>query len=249
MGRIHSIESFGTVDGPGIRLVIFFQGCPLRCLYCHNPDSWDKRGGKEMSVNELLNEYDRNKSFYKNGGLTATGGEPLYQLDFLSELFVEAKKRDIHTCLDTSAGCFDYKNINKYNKLLENTDLVLLDIKHSNDIDHKNLVGIDLNLPLKFLKLLDENSIKVIIRHVLVPSISDTKEHFINLGKLLSSYSNIYGVDVLPYHKMGIDKYNKLNIKYKLDDIRNANLDEAKKAQDIIIDSYIKNRAKYMKNE
>jgi len=248
LGRIHSIESFGTVDGPGIRFVVFFQGCPLRCLYCHNPDSWDVGGGEEKSVDEILNEYERNKSFYKNGGLTVTGGEPLYQLNFLSELFVEAKKRNIHTCLDTSAGSFDILNQDKYNLLLKNTDLVLLDIKHSNNEAHKSLVGMDLKRPLQFLSLLDKNSIKVIIRHVLVPTITDKNEHFEKLGEILAPYSNIYGFDVLAYHKMGIEKYIKLNIDYKLSNIRDANQDEAKKAQIIIKDSYIKNHKKFMSN-
>lgn len=212
MGYIHSIESFGTVDGPGIRFVVFFQGCPLRCLYCHNPDSWKKNAGTEMSVDEILSQYERNIEFYKNGGLTATGGEPLYQLDFLTELFVEAKKRGIHTCLDTSAGCFDTNNLSKYDKLLDNTDLVLLDIKHSDSQSHLKLTGIPSNKPLEFLRLLDSKYIQVIIRHVLVPNITDTIEHFEKLGKLLSPFTNIYGVDVLPYHNMGEAKYKKLRV-------------------------------------
>ncbi len=247
MGRIHSIESFGTVDGPGIRFVVFFQGCPLRCKYCHNPDSWNPKIGKEVSAEELLDEYERNKEFYKNGGLTATGGEPLFQLDFLTELFVKAKDRGISTCLDTSAGCFDINHKEKYDLLLDNTDLVLLDIKHSDDLKHKDLVGIGLSRPLEFLKLLDEKNIKVLIRHVLVPTITDNEEHFKELGKLLSPFNNIYGVDVLPYHNMGIRKYEELNMKYPLMDIPNASSTEAKKAQQIIINSYLKNKKKIKK--
>ncbi|MGD1822306.1 MAG: pyruvate formate-lyase-activating protein [Pleomorphochaeta sp.] len=249
MGKIHSIESFGTVDGPGIRFVIFFQGCPLRCKYCHNPDSWKTNAGKEMSVKTLLDEYERNKEFYKNGGITATGGEPLYQLEFLTKLFTEAKKRNIHTCLDTSAGCFDYKNKEKYNDLLLNTDLVLLDIKHSNEKAHKDLVGINMDRPLQFLKELDKNRIKVIIRHVLVPTISDSEDHLIMLGKILSPFSNIYGIDVLPYHKMGIKKYEELNISYPLLNIENATATQASEAKKIIIDSYYENRKMFKRDK
>ena len=247
MGRIHSIESFGTVDGPGIRFVVFFQGCPLRCKYCHNPDSWNPKIGKEVSADALLDEYERNKEFYKNGGLTATGGEPLFQLEFLTELFVKAKQRGISTCLDTSAGCFDVNNKEKYDTLLKNTDLVLLDIKHSDDLSHKDLVGIGLSRPLEFLKLLDQKSIKVIIRHVLVPTITDNENHFIQLGKLLSPFNNIYGVDVLPYHNMGIKKYEELNIKYPLTDVPNASSEDAQKAKKIIINSYLKNKKEFIK--
>lgn len=247
MGKIHSIETFGTVDGPGIRYVIFFQGCPLRCIYCHNPDSWNLNGGFEKSVDEILDDYEKNRDFYKNGGITATGGEPLFQIDFLTKLFVKAKKRGIHTCLDTSGGSFDFKNEKKYKELIDNTDLVLLDIKHSNNILHKRIVGIDLQKPIKFLDFLNRNYVKVIIRHVLVPKLSDDENHFIELGKLLAPYSNIYGVDVLPYHKMGIEKYKELNINYKLENTREANIVEAKNAKSIIIKSYLNEREKYIK--
>ncbi|MCY1152398.1 MAG: pyruvate formate-lyase-activating protein [Pleomorphochaeta sp.] len=244
MGYIHSIETFGTVDGPGIRFVVFLQGCPLRCLYCHNPDSWKKNAGTEMTVDEILNQYERNIDFYKNGGLTATGGEPLFQLDFLTKLFVEAKKRGIHTCLDTSAGCFDENNLEKYDLLLENTDLVLLDIKHSDSKEHQKLTGIPSNKPIEFLKLLDSKNIQVIIRHVLVPTITEDKDHFEKLGEILSPFDNIYGVDVLPYHNMGESKYEQLNIPYPLKGLRNANITEARNARNLIVNSYLKHRLK-----
>lgn len=247
MGRIHSIETFGTVDGPGIRFVIFFQGCPLRCKYCHNPDTWNPTLGKEISVEELLDEYDRNKEFYKNGGLTATGGEPLLQLEFLTELFVKAKERGISTCLDTSAGCYMPNQSEKYNTLLENTDLVLLDIKHSNDLEHKELVGIGIDRSLEFLKLLDKKNINVIIRHVMVPTITDSDSHFEKMGEILAPFKNIYGVDVLPYHNMGIKKYEELNIKYPLLGIENASAKDAKRAKQIIINSYKKHRKNLFK--
>ena len=242
MGYIHSIESFGTVDGPGIRLVIFFQGCPLRCLYCHNPDSWKKNSGKQMSVEEILYIYERNKDFYKNGGITASGGEPLYQLEFLTKLFVEAKKRNIHTCLDTSAGTNCEKDESKYIELLNNTDLVLLDIKHSSAEGHKKLTGVDSNKAINFLSLLNKMYINVIIRHVLVPNITDSKQHFIKLGEILSPFNNIIGIDVLPYHSMGEDKYNQLKINYPLKGTKDVSLKEAKDARSIIVNSYLKNK-------
>lgn len=242
MGYIHSIESFGTVDGPGIRLVIFFQGCPLRCLYCHNPDSWKKNSGKQMSVEEILYIYERNKDFYKNGGITASGGEPLYQLEFLTKLFVEAKKRNIHTCLDTSAGTYCEKDESKYIELLNNTDLVLLDIKHSSAEGHKKLTGVDSNKAINFLSLLNKMYINVIIRHVLVPNITDSKQHFIKLGEILSPFNNIIGIDVLPYHSMGEDKYNQLKINYPLKGTKDVSLKEAKDARSIIVNSYLKNK-------
>ena len=138
-GNIHSVETFGTVDGPGIRTVIFMQGCPMRCKYCHNPDTWQISDNKKMSVDEILNKYDSIKEFLKNGGITVSGGEPLLQIDFLIELFKKAKEKNIHTALDTSGILFD--NSNKYDELIKYTDLVLLDIKHINDDEHKKLTG------------------------------------------------------------------------------------------------------------
>lgn len=242
MGYIHSIESFGTVDGPGIRLVVFFQGCPLRCLYCHNPDSWKKNAGNQMTVEEILNIYERNRDFYINGGITVSGGEPLYQLEFLTQLFIEAKKRGIHTCLDTSAGTYFEEDEKKYIELLNNTDLVLLDIKHSSTEGHKKLTGIESSRALNFLKLLNKMYINVIIRHVMVPNITDSEQHFIKLGEILAPYNNIIGIDVLPYHSMGEEKYNHLHINYPLKGTKNVSLKQAKNARSIIVNSYLKNK-------
>ena len=174
-GRIHSVESFGTVDGPGIRMVIFFQGCPMRCLYCHNPDSWDMRGGIEMTVEELLEQFERNRPFYRNGGITASGGEPLAQITFLSSLFEEAKKREIHTCLDTSGGVYKKERREEFERLFQVTDLVLLDIKHSDAKGHKELTALEQMPVLEFAGALEMAQIPLIIRHVIVPGITDSE--------------------------------------------------------------------------
>ncbi|MFQ9985284.1 MAG: 4Fe-4S cluster-binding domain-containing protein, partial [Lachnospiraceae bacterium] len=157
-GRIHSIETFGTVDGPGLRFVVFTQGCSMRCLYCHNPDTWAMQGGTVMSVDELLEKYEVNRSFYRNGGLTVTGGEPMLQLDFVTELFVEARRRDIHTCLDTSGICFkrDPEYLKKVDRLLAATNLVMLDIKHIEESRHRELTRHSNTPVLQFAIYLDE---------------------------------------------------------------------------------------------
>ena len=172
-GIIHSTESCGTVDGPGVRFVVFFKGCPMRCAYCHNPDTWSMEGGTEMTVDELLKEYETKKFFYKSGGITATGGEPMVQIDFLTELFTEAHKRGIHTCLDTSGVTFrpdDPANLMKVDKLLEVTDLVMLDIKHINPQEHLKLCKQPNDNILAFAKYLDKKGIQMWIRHVVATS-------------------------------------------------------------------------------
>ena len=234
-GRIHSIESFGTVDGPGVRFVIFFQGCPMRCQYCHNPDTWEMSGGTLMTVQELLTQYERNKSFYKNGGITATGGEPLMQLKFLTELFAEAKKRGIHTCLDTSGIVYRDSRKDEFEKLFEVTDLVLLDIKHSLPEEHKSLTGQKQEPVLDFAHALEKNGVSVIVRHVAVPGITDTKEELETLGHLIGRWKNLKGLEVLPYHTMGLNKYKELGISYPLEGVPQMEQTEAKKARSVIL--------------
>lgn len=169
MGKIHSMESFGTVDGPGVRFVVFFEGCPMRCLYCHNPDTWHLEDGQEMSAEEILSRMERNRSFYRTGGITATGGEPMLQIDFLTELFAGAKERGIHTCLDTSGimfpGCGgtseeERERLKKVERLLSVTDLVMLDIKHMDAEEHRKLTGQDNEKILAFARYLDEKQIR-----------------------------------------------------------------------------------------
>ncbi len=240
-GNIHSLESCGTVDGPGIRFVVFTQGCPMRCQYCHNPDTWAIEENKKISVKEILDEYDGVKEFLRNGGLTVTGGEPLLQLDFVTELFKQAKEKNIHTALDTSGILFNRKNTKKIDELLKYTDLVLLDIKHIDDIEHKKLTGISNMNILDFAKYLSEKNMPVWIRHVVVPQITYNEKYLKELGKFLSTLKNIKALDILPYHNMAIPKYENLGIDYPLKDIPPLTKEEAIKARDIVLNAMRKN--------
>lgn len=234
-GRIHSIESFGTVDGPGIRLVVFMQGCPMRCIYCHNPDTWLIDGGKSVSAEEIILEYEKYKEFLKNGGITVTGGEPLMQIEFVTEVFRLAKEKNIHTCLDTSGIAFTSDNTEKFDSLMKYTDLVLLDIKHINSSVHKKLTGFANENILSFARYLTEKEIPVWIRHVVVPEYTDREDDLISLGKFLSSMKNLKALDVLPYHDMGIAKYEKLGIDYPLKNVPPLSKENAVKARDTIM--------------
>lgn len=241
MGKIHSVETFGTVDGPGIRYVVFFQGCPMRCKFCHNPDTWNKKLGTETTSQQIIDNYMRNKAFYKNGGITATGGEPLFQLPFLIELFTKAKENKIHTCLDTS-GCIPLnENIEMFEKLSKITDLIMLDIKHSDFKGYKELTGSSLQFPLDFLKFMNDKEVEIQIRHVLVPNITLKIKQLENLGKIIAPYKMIKSLDVLPYHKMGISKYEQLGIPYPLKNIEETKKEEVEYAKKIIISSIKKN--------
>lgn len=235
-GKIHSIESFGTVDGPGIRLVVFFQGCPMRCQYCHNPDTWDSNDGTLMNVEEILELYEKNKPFYRKGGITATGGEPMLQLDFLLKLFTTAKERGIHTCLDTSGIVFHEGNRQKVDHLMSVTDLVLLDMKHADSEKHRALTGHTNERVLSFLSYLNNRQTPVWIRHVLVPGLTDDRESLLELGHALAPYGCIKVLDVLPYHTMGKAKYQEMNLKYPLGDTPEATEEQAREARSIIIE-------------
>lgn len=250
-GYIHSIETFGTVDGPGIRYVVFTQGCPMRCLYCHNPDTWKTGAGTEMDTDEILADYERYRAFLKNGGLTVTGGEPLIQIDFVTELFEKAKKKQIHTCLDTSGITFHKENpdcIKKMDRLIKVTDLVMLDIKHIDPKCHKKLTGQSNEGIKDFLAYLDQNGITIWIRHVVVPGITDKEEWLTKLGYFLGNFHNIKALDVLPYHDMGKVKYEQLHIDYPLKDVSPLPKEEAIKARDIIL-SGMKSRLRELKKK
>ena len=218
-GYIHSTESFGTVDGPGIRFVIFMQGCPLRCKYCHNPDTWETRQGTAMTSDELIAMYLKNKAFYKNGGITVTGGEPLLQTEFLIELFTKAKEKGIHTCLDTSGITYSKNSEDKLTALMKLTDLVMLDIKHIDDDKHKELTGLSNKNVLAFAEFIDKMNVDICIRHVVVEGITDEKEDLINLGKFIGKLKHLRYLDVLPYHTMGVNKYRDLGIAYPLEGV------------------------------
>ena len=237
-GFIHSTESFGTVDGPGVRFVIFLQGCPMRCKYCHNPDTWKMHSGSVRSAQSLIQEFQRNAAFYAKGGITVTGGEALMQIDFLLELFSLAKKNGIHTCLDTSGityhpGETSYRK--KLDKLMTLTDLVMLDIKHIDPVGHKELTGHDNGRILAFARYLAEKNVPVWIRHVVVPGITDDPEQLTRLGEFISSLPNVKALDVLPYHVLGVSKYKELNIPYPLEGVEPATQAQAKEAKQIIL--------------
>ena len=242
-GFVHSTESFGTVDGPGVRFVIFLQGCPMRCQYCHNPDTWKMNSGAVRSPQSLIQEYERNRAFYSTGGITVTGGEALMQIDFLLELFRLAKQKKIHTCLDTSGityrpGQSSYNE--KLDALMELTDLVMLDIKHIDPEAHKTLTGHDNAGILDFARYLDQKQIPVWIRHVVVPGITDDPVFLTRLGEFLGTLTNVKALDVLPYHIMGVSKYKELDIPYPLQGVAPATQNQAKLAKQIILKAYWK---------
>ena len=216
--RIHSTESLGTVDGPGIRFVIFMQGCPLKCKYCHNRDTWDVNGGKVINVPRLMKRILHEEPYFRssNGGVTVSGGEPLLQAEFLIELFTELKKHNIHTCLDT-AGSLPITPV--IEKLLSLTDLVLLDIKHIDEQKCIELTGASNNHELEFAKYLSKHNIPVWIRQVVIPGYTDGKDYLTKTKEFIDSLSNVEKVEVLPYHDLGKFKWEKLGIDYPFKDM------------------------------
>lgn len=238
-GYIHSRESFGTVDGPGIRYVLFMQGCPMRCLYCHNPDTWDMRGGEEVEPREIIDEVMKNRAFYSKGGITVTGGEPLMQTEFVCELFKLAKDRGIHTCLDTSGVTYSPTNgeyLTRLSELLSYTDLVLLDIKHIDSEAHKALTGRGNENILLFARYLETLGIPVWVRHVVVEGYTDSEESLRSLGRFIGGLKNLRALDVLPYHTMGKDKYRELGIEYPLEGVPALDRSRAEWARAVILE-------------
>lgn len=242
LGNIHSIESCGTVDGPGIRFVVFVQGCPMRCKYCHNPDSWSTETNQQMSVSEILEKYDGVKEFVKSGGLTVTGGEPLMQIDFVTELFKAAKAKNIHTALDTSGILFNKGNTAKIDELLKYTDLVLLDIKHINNEEHIKLTGLPNTNILEFAQYLSQKKLPMWVRHVVVPEITYNEKYLRELGEFIGKLRNVKALDVLPYHDMAIPKYENLGINYPLKDVKPLTKKEALKARGFILEGIKRSR-------
>lgn len=238
-GFVHSIESFGSVDGPGIRFLIFLQGCPMRCQFCHNPDSWKTGVGEEWSTNDLLDKAERFRGYWGDkGGITVSGGEALLQIDFLLELFEKAKQRGINTCLDTSAQLFTRKGIffEKFERLMQVTDTILLDIKHIDEEEHRKLTKhSNINI-LDCARYLSEIHKAVWIRHVLIPGITDREDYLMQLRDFLKTLDNIQRIDVLPYHTMGINKYEKLGIDYPLKEVRPPTQERVENAKRILND-------------
>lgn len=221
LGNIHSIETCGTVDGPGIRYIVFTQGCLLRCQYCHNADTWELGTGKQMTVDEIIQDLESYRPFMEasGGGITVSGGEPLLQIPFVTELFKACKEKGIHTTIDSSGGNFSTRPeyLEQLDELLKYTDLILVDLKHIDREQHKRLTGKYNDHILKFANYLNEKNVPVWIRHVLVPEITDVDEYLDELGQFIGTLSNVQKVEVLPYHKLGEYKWEALNLKYPLE--------------------------------
>lgn len=237
IGYVHSLESFGLVDGPGVRFVVFLKGCPMRCKYCHNPDTWAQPGGNPWTADDLFQKVYRYHRYWgEQGGITVSGGEPLLQMEFLTEFFRIAKKHNIHTALDTSGQPFskDEEFLQKFDKLLVYTDLVLLDLKLMDESGHKKLTGHTNSNILQMAEYLSEKEIPVWIRHVLVPSYTDDEKDLNQMARFVTSLHNVERVEILPYHTMGKQKWEKLGICYPLDGVRTPTEEEVDRASEIL---------------
>ena len=236
-GRIHSLESFGAVDGPGIRYLIFLKGCNMRCQYCHNVDTWNPDTDNLQTADELLDKAERFRSYWgKEGGITVSGGEALLQIDFLIDLFKKAHERNINTNLDTSAQPFTREEpfFSKFNELLKYTDLVMLDIKHIDDEVHKKLTGHTNQNILDCARYLSEQGIPMWIRHVLVPGITDDDEYLKKPREFIDSLDTVKKVEVLPYHTLGAYKWKELGIPYKLEGVEPPTKERIENAKKIL---------------
>ena len=236
-GKIHSLESFGSVDGPGVRFLIFLQGCPMRCRYCHNADTWRTDTDNLMTADELLDRAQRYRSYWgKNGGVTVSGGEPLMQIDFLLELAKKAKQRGISLCVDTSGQPFSRKEpfFSKFRELARLVDLFIVDIKHIDSGEHRRLTGHSNENILDMLRFLSEHGNPVWIRQVLVPGITDDDDFLRRTRAFIDTLSNVQRVEVLPYHSLGAYKWKALGLDYTLDDVQPPSAERVKNAEKIL---------------
>lgn len=236
-GRIHSTESFGAADGPGVRFIIFLKGCRMRCRYCHNPDTWDMNGSEEATADELLKKALRYKTYWgKDGGITVSGGEPLLQIDFLLDLFKKAKALGINTVIDTAGNPFTREEpfFSKFRELMEYTDMLLLDIKEMDPARHKDITGFDNENILDMARYLSEIDKPVWIRHVLVPGLSDFDEDLAALGRFIGTLGNVKKAEILPYHTLGKFKWENLGIPYTLEDVSPPTDERVKNAEKLI---------------
>lgn len=227
-GRIHSIESMGLVDGPGIRTVVFFQGCRIRCAYCHNPDTWGLKKGTEVTCTELLNKIIRFKPYFKrsNGGVTFSGGDPLMQPEFLLNMLKACKENGINTALDTAGF-----GLGEYDEILKYTDIVLLDIKNEDEKGYNTLCKASMKDFEKFKEALNKSDARVWVRHVVVPEITDSIEHIKKMKTIIKTIKNVDKIELLPYHTLGVDKYKKLNLDYPLEGVEPMDKEKLKKLQ------------------
>ncbi len=235
IANVHSIETFGTVDGPGVRYILFLRGCPLRCKYCHNPDTWKMSNDRLMSVDEVINDIKKYLVFIKSGGVTVSGGEPLLQIDFLIELFKKLKNMHIHTCVDTSGITYNKngKN-NKIEALIKYTDLVLLDLKHIDNKKHIEITKKSNENILAFAQFLDQHHIPMWIRHVLVPGLTTDEKDLKRLKDFINTLSNVKKVEVIPYHTLGVYKYEGLGIEYPLKGVKPPSKKQIEIAKNIL---------------
>ena len=236
-GKIHSVESFGSVDGPGVRYIVFLQGCHMRCKYCHNPETWAMEGGEELTAQEVFDKAYRYRNYWKkNGGITVSGGEALLQIDFVTELFGYAKEKGVHTTLDTSGSIYGEEpaTVEKFEKLMEVTDLVMLDIKEMDEEKHKKLTGRSNKNILAMADKMNEMGKEMWIRHVLVPGLTDGKEDMKALRKKLDEWTNVSRVEILPYHTLGLFKWENLGIPYSLEGVPVPTEEQVKDAEEIL---------------
>ena len=231
-GYIHSIETMGLVDGPGIRVVVFMQGCPLRCLFCHNPETWNKKSDNKMTSKEIVDEVRKYRPYIeKDGGVTFSGGEPLLQTEYLLEMLEMSKKAGFHTCIDTSGTGYNKEYLDE---VLKYTDLVILDIKSIDPVGYKEMTGKEIDEFNYFVEILNKSNNKVWIRQVIVPNINDNEEYILKLKKYIKKIKNIEKKELLPYHSMGIEKYKKLNLKYRLLDTPDMDKEKCKKLEELL---------------
>ena len=236
-GRIHSVESFGSADGPGVRYIVFLKGCNMRCQYCHNPDTWAKDGGELMTPEEVLKKALRYKTYCKEkGGITVSGGEALLQIDFVTELFRLAKEKGVNTCLDTSGNPFSLEEPfkSKFDELMKYTDLFMLDIKHIDDAAHRKLTGQTNQNILEMAAYLSDHGKAMWIRHVLVPGITTEEDELYRLRSFLDTLKTVERVEVLPYHTLGVFKWKELGIPYQLEGVDPPTKEQIDRAKEIL---------------
>lgn len=240
-GKIHSVESFGSVDGPGVRYIVFLQGCHMRCKYCHNPETWAMEGGEELTAKEVFDKAYRYRNYWKkNGGITVSGGEALLQIDFVTELFTLAKEKGVNTCLDTAGNPFTREKpfYSKFEKLMEVTDLFMLDIKEMDEDEHKQLTGQTNKNILDMATCLSDHGKAMWIRHVLVPGITDDDGQLHRLRAFIDTLKTVERVEILPYHTLGVFKWKELGIPYALEDVEPPTKEQVEHAREIIIPGY-----------
>ncbi len=237
-GYVHSLESFGSVDGPGVRYIIFLSGCPLRCKFCHNPDTWKMQSGKLTGADELIEKAYRCRPYWGNaGGITVSGGEPLMQIDFLIELFKKAKEKNINTCIDTSGAPYtedDAEWFGKFQELMKYTDILLVDIKHIDEKEHVELTGKSGKNIRQMFAYLDGIKKPIWIRHVLVPGITDNDEYLLATRDFIRTLSNVKRVEVLPYHTLGLMKYKELGLPNRLEGVESPSKERILNAKNIL---------------